>query len=273
MKVKMNNVTVDMKETVENGVAYLSHRELMDNAQKAGVMFDFPHVNVGNFASVMCVVSGVQGPRCYGTGQATKLSQASDLAYDNAILSLFGIPARSAVELEIAADIALKAEATKKEADRRAAEEARRKAEEDKRLKEEADRRAAEEARRREEEAKRKATQANTESSNSYNYANNSDWDGCHSLTPEDPLDLLVNFGPYKPQDEVTEQKPGPKYLSQIIKYRKDFIEKIVTMQPPTFAKYLDTMLKYCHNHDIALSVTSPKGIDMCNKYGVRVTK
>ena len=147
MKVKMNNVTVDMKETVDNGVAYLSHRDLMDNAQKAGVMFDFPHVNIGNFASVMCVVSGVQGPRCYGTGQATKLSQASDLAYDNAILSLFGIPARSAVELEIAADIALKAEATKKEADRHAAEEeARRKAEEEKRLKEEADRRAAEEA-------------------------------------------------------------------------------------------------------------------------------
>ncbi len=311
-----------------NDTVYVSHQELKALAKEEGVMFDFPYISAGAIAAAMCVVSTVEGMRCYGTGQAQSLAHATDLAFDNAMIDLYGIPGRSCVEFEImkaakkaatetialeaaegagkkaaggvaakkaaeeatakkAAEEAAAKKAAEEAAARKAAEEAAakkaaeeaaaKKAAEEvaarKAAEEAAAKKAAEEAAARkaaEETAAQKATENAASATHSTSYENDPDWIGCHSLTPEDPDDMVINYGPFKQTDEPSVLKPGPKYLSQVIKYRPDYIEKLVGLQPPTFMPRILQILGYCQRHGIGLHATSSQAHDILAQHGVK---
>ena len=51
----------ELKEVTVNNITYVPHQELKILAREDGVMFDFPHISVGSYASAMCVVSNAQG--------------------------------------------------------------------------------------------------------------------------------------------------------------------------------------------------------------------
>ena len=318
----------ELKEVTVNNITYVPHQELKILAREDGVMFDFPHISVGSYASAMCVVSNAQGVRCYGTGQASAFTQAADLAFDNAVIDLYGINTRSAVEVDIAAaaDQIKGAKATKAERERKAAEEAAAKEAAVKKAAEEASakkaaeaaakkvadeaaakkvaaeaaakeaaakkaaeeaaaKKAAEEAAAKksaEEAAARKAATdkqaeetrkqdaGSTAPKTGYWYVNEEDWIGCHSLRPEDPGDMVVNYGPFKDAGERSDLKPGPKYLSQVLKYRSDFIEKLIGIQPPALQQYIPQILEYCQRHDIGLRATTSKAHELLKKYNVK---
>ena len=318
----------ELKEVTVNNITYVPHQELKILAREDGVMFDFPHISVGSYASAMCVVSNAQGVRCYGTGQASAFTQAADLAFDNAVIDLYGINTRSAVEVDIAAaaDQIKGAKATKAERERKAVEEAAAKEAAVKKAAEEASakkaaeaaakkvadeaaakkvaaeaaakeaaakkaaeeaaaKKAAEEAAAKksaEEAAARKAATdkqaeetrkqdaGSTAPKTGYWYVNEEDWIGCHSLRPEDPGDMVVNYGPFKDAGERSDLKPGPKYLSQVLKYRSDFIEKLIGIQPPALQQYIPQILEYCQRHDIGLRATTSKAHELLKKYNVK---
>ena len=318
----------ELKEVTVNNITYVPHQELKILAREDGVMFDFPHISVGSYASAMCVVSNAQGVRCYGTGQASAFTQAADLAFDNAVIDLYGINTRSAVEVDIAAaaDQIKGAKATKAERERKAVEEAAAKEAAVKKAAEEASakkaaeaaakkvadeaaakkvaaeaaakeaaakkaaeeaaaKKAAEEAAAKksaEEAAARKAATdkqaeetrkqdaGSTAPKTGYWYVNEEDWIGCHSLRPEDPGDTVVNYGPFKDAGERSDLKPGPKYLSQVLKYRSDFIEKLIGIQPPALQQYIPQILEYCQRHDIGLRATTSKAHELLKKYNVK---
>ena len=330
----------ELKEVTVNNITYVPHQELKILAREDGVMFDFPHISVGSYASAMCVVSNAQGVRCYGTGQASAFTQAADLAFDNAVIDLYGINTRSAVEVDIAAaaDQIKGAKATKAERERKAVEEAAAKEAAVKKAAEEASakkaaeaaakkvadeaaakkvaaeaaakeaaakkaaeeaaakkaaeeaaaKKAAEEAAAKksaEEAAARKAATdkqaeetrkqdaGSTAPKTGYWYVNEEDWIGCHSLRPEDPGDMGdmgVNYGPFKDSGERSDLKPGPKYLSQVLKYRSDFIEKLIGIQPPALQQYIPQILEYCQRHDIGLRATTSKAHELLKKYNVK---
>ena len=286
----------ELKEVTVNNITYVPHQELKILAREDGVMFDFPHISVGSYASAMCVVSNAQGVRCYGTGQASAFTQAADLAFDNAVIDLYGINTRSAVEVDIAAaaDQIKGAKATKAERERKAVEEAAAKEAAVKKAAEEASaKKAAEAAAKKvadeaaakksaEEAAARKAATdkqaeetrkqdaGSTAPKTGYWYVNEEDWIGCHSLRPEDPGDMVVNYGPFKDAGERSDLKPGPKYLSQVLKYRSDFIEKLIGIQPPALQQYIPQILEYCQRHDIGLRATTSKAHELLKKYNVK---
>lgn len=355
MKITMKNKKeMEIREVKEEKVVYLSHYDLKTLAGDDEIMFDFPHmntVNTGTFASVMCVVSSMDGKRSYGTGQAQTLKWATDMAFDNAMIDLYRLNGKSSVELEIlkklkadqdrkpadekaakaaeekaakeaasrkaaeekavkeaAAKKAAEEKAAKEAAEKKAAEEAAakkaaeeaaaKKAAEEKAAKEAAEKKAAEEAAAKkaaeeaakkaaeeraaarkaaEEDAARKAAQeaaskgsAPAAGGTGYWYANEPDWVGCHSLTLEDPDDVLINYGPFKQTAQPSELKPGPKYLSQVLKYRSDFVEKLVGIQPSNFIDRIPQILTYCSRQGIGLHATSGKARDVMQKYGVK---
>ena len=357
MKIKTTTgKEMELKGVTVNNITYVPHQELKALAREDGVMFDFPHTSAGSNASAMCVVSNAQGVRCYGTGQAPAFTQAADLAFDNAVIDLYGINARSAVEVDIAAaaDQIRAAKAAKAEQERKAAEEAAareaaaKKAAEEKAAKEAAAKKAAEEkaAKKAAEEAAKKAAEAeqerkaakeaaakeaaakkaaeeaaakkaaeeaaakeaaakkaaeekaakeaaakkateeaaankqaeetrkqdagSTAPKTGYWYVNEEGWVGCHSLTPEDPGDTVVNYGPFKDAGERSDLKPGPKYLSQVLKYRSDFIEKLIGIQPPALQQYIPQILEYCQRNGIGLRATTSKAHELLKKYNVK---
>jgi len=324
MKINTEKGTMELKEATVNNTVYVSHQDLKTLAREEGVMFDFPHISAGDNASAMCVVSNMQGMRCYGTGQAQSLKHAADLAFDNAMIDLYMVCARSSVELEIMKAAKTKAEQKKKAADEKVGEEAAEKAAAKKAAEEAAAKKAAEEAAAKkaakeaaakkaaeeaaakkaaeeaaakkaaqeaaakkaaEEAAAKKAAQeaaakkaaeeaasrkAAEEQRTGYWYENESDWVGCHSLTPEDPDDTVINYGPFKQTGDPSELKPGPKYLSQVLKYRTDFVEKLVGIQPPAFIQRIPQILTYCGRHGIGLHATSSKAHDILAQYGVK---
>lgn len=299
---------MELKEVTVNNITYVPHQELKILAREDGVMFDFPHTSVGSYASAMCVVSNAQGVRCYGTGQAPAFTQAADLAFDNAVIDLYGINTRSAVEVDIAAaadqikgakaeqerkaaeeaaakKVAEKAAAKKAAAEAAAKEAAAKKAAEEaaakKAVEEAAAKKAAEEAAAKKAAARKAATDKQAEETRKqdagstapktgYWYVNEEDWIGCHSLRPEDPGDTVVNYGPFKDAGERSDLKPGPKYLSQVLKYRSDFIEKLIGIQPPALQQYIPQILEYCQRHDIGLHATTSQARELLTKYGVK---
>ena len=300
MKIKTAKGTLELKEATINNIAYVAHQDLKNLARQDGVMFDFPHISTENYASAMCVVSNMQGVRCYGTGQAPSLTHAADLAFDNAVIDLYSVSAKSAVELDIAAaadqikaakaakqkaaeDVAAKKAAkdateNKKAAEEAAAKKAAEEAAAKKVAEEAAAKKAAEEA-----AAKKAAEEAATKKAAEeavaqkpavqkagYWYAEEADWIGCHSLTPNDPDDTVVDYGPFKNTGEASELRPGPKYLSQVLKYRPDFVEKLIGIQPPAFMPKVPQILTYCERHGIGLHATSGKAHDILVKYGVK---
>lgn len=255
MKIKTaTKGTVELKEITVNNLTYVAHQDLKNLVRQEGVMFDFPHISTENYASAMCVVSNMQGVRCYGTGQAPSLTHAADLAFDNAVIDLYSVSARSAVELDIAA--AADQIKAAKAAKQKAAEEAAAK----KAAEEAAAKKAAEEA----------AAQKPAAQKAGYWYVEEADWIGCHSLTPNDPDDTVVDYGPFKNTGETSELRPGPKYLSQVLKYRPDFVEKLIGIQPPAFMPKVPQILTYCERHGIGLHATSGKAHDILVKYGVK---
>lgn len=350
MKIKTaTKGTVELKEITVNNLTYVAHQDLKNLVRQEGVMFDFPHISTENYASAMCVVSNMQGVRCYGTGQAPSLTHAADLAFDNAVIDLYSVSARSAVELDIAdaadqikAAKAAKQKAAEEAAAKKAAEEAAaKKAAEDKKAAKEAaakkaekeaatkkaaeevaakkdaeeavkkkaaeeaaDKKAAEEAAAKKKAAEAAAKKAAEEAAKKvaeeaaakkaaeeaaakkaaeeaaaqkpaaqkagYWYVEEADWIGCHSLTPNDPDDTVVDYGPFKNTGETSELRPGPKYLSQVLKYRPDFVEKLIGIQPPAFMPKVPQILTYCERHGIGLHATSGKAHDILVKYGVK---
>ena len=364
MKIKTTTgKEMELKEVTVNNITYVPHQELKILAREDGVMFDFPHTSVGSYASAMCVVSNAQGVRCYGTGQAPAFTQAADLAFDNAVIDLYGINTRSAVEVDIAAaadqikgakaeqerkaaeeaaakeaaakkvaekaaakkaaaEAAAKEAAAKKVAEEAAAEAAAKEAAAKKAAEETAAKKAAAEAAAKEAAAKKAAEEAaakkaveeaaakkaaeeaaakkaaeeaaakkaaarkaatdkqaeetrkqdagSTAPKTGYWYVNEEDWIGCHSLRPEDPGDTVVNYGPFKDAGERSDLKPGPKYLSQVLKYRSDFIEKLIGIQPPALQQYIPQILEYCQRHDIGLHATTSQARELLTKYGVK---
>ena len=309
MKIKTTTgKEMELKEVTVNNITYVPHQELKILAREDGVMFDFPHTSVGSYASAMCVVSNAQGVRCYGTGQAPAFTQAADLAFDNAVIDLYGINTRSAVEVDIAAaadqikgakaeqerkaaeeaaakKVAEKAAAKKAAAEAAAKEAAAKKAAEEaaakKAVEEAAAKKAAEEAAAKKAAARKAATDKQAEETRKqdagstapktgYWYVNEEDWIGCHSLRPEDPGDTVVNYGPFKDAGERSDLKPGPKYLSQVLKYRSDFIEKLIGIQPPALQQYIPQILEYCQRHDIGLHATTSQARELLTKYGVK---
>ena len=282
MKITMKNgKEMEIREAVENKVGYISHYDLKMLAANDGTMFDFPHVstaNTGTFSSVMCVVSGMDGKRSYGTGQAQTLKWAADMAFDNAMIDLYQIKGKSSVDLEILKKM-------KADQERKAAEEKAAKAAEEKAAKEAAAEKAAEEKAAREaaakkaaeEDAARRAAQESASKDSvpaaggtGYWYENEPDWAGCHSLTPEDPDDAVINYGPFKQTTQPSELKPGPKYLSQVLKYRADFVEKLIGIQPVKFMEKIPQILTYCSRHGIGLHAANGKARDMLQKYNVK---
>ena len=273
MKIKTTTgKEMELKEVTVNNITYVPHQELKILAREDGVMFDFPHTSVGSYASAMCVVSNAQGVRCYGTGQAPAFTQAADLAFDNAVIDLYGINTRSAVEVDIAA-AADQIKGAKAEQERKAAEEAAAKEAAAKKVAEKA---AAKKAAARkaatdkQAEETRKQDAGSTAPKTGYWYVNEEDWIGCHSLRPEDPGDTVVNYGPFKDAGERSDLKPGPKYLSQVLKYRSDFIEKLIGIQPPALQQYIPQILEYCQRHDIGLHATTSQARELLTKYGVK---
>lgn len=282
MKITMKNgKEMEIREAVENKVGYISHYDLKMLAANDGTMFDFPHVstaNTGTFSSVMCVVSSMDGKRSYGTGQAQTLKWAADMAFDNAMIDLYQIKGKSSVDLEILKKM-------KADQERKAAEEKAAKAAEEKAAKEAAAEKAAEEKAAREaaakkaaeEDAARRAAQESASKDSvpaaggtGYWYENEPDWAGCHSLTPEDPDDAVINYGPFKQTTQPSELKPGPKYLSQVLKYRADFVEKLIGIQPVKFMEKIPQILTYCSRHGIGLHAANGKARDMLQKYNVK---
>ena len=323
MKIKTTTgKEMELKEVTVNNITYVPHQELKILAREDGVMFDFPHTSVGSYASAMCVVSNAQGVRCYGTGQAPAFTQAADLAFDNAVIDLYGINTRSAVEVDIAAaadqikgakaeqerkaaeeaaakeaaakkvaekaaakkaaaEAAAKEAAAKKAAEEAAAKKAVEEAAAKKAAEEAAAKKAAEEAAAKKAAARKAATDKQAEETRKqdagstapktgYWYVNEEDWIGCHSLRPEDPGDTVVNYGPFKDAGERSDLKPGPKYLSQVLKYRSDFIEKLIGIQPPALQQYIPQILEYCQRHDIGLHATTSQARELLTKYGVK---
>ena len=323
MKIKTTTgKEMELKEVTVNNITYVPHQELKILAREDGVMFDFPHTSVGSYASAMCVVSNAQGVRCYGTGQASAFTQAADLAFDNAVIDLYGINTRSAVEVDIAAaadqikgakaeqerkaaeeaaakeaaakkvaekaaakkaaaEAAAKEAAAKKAAEEAAAKKAVEEAAAKKAAEEAAAKKAAEEAAAKKAAARKAATDKQAEETRKqdagstapktgYWYVNEEDWIGCHSLRPEDPGDTVVNYGPFKDAGERSDLKPGPKYLSQVLKYRSDFIEKLIGIQPPALQQYIPQILEYCQRHDIGLHATTSQARELLTKYGVK---
>ena len=300
MKIKTTTgKEMELKEVTVNNITYVPHQELKILAREDGVMFDFPHTSVGSYASAMCVVSNAQGVRCYGTGQAPAFTQAADLAFDNAVIDLYGINTRSAVEVDIAAaadqikgakaeqerkaaeEAAAKKVAEKAAAKKAAAEAAAKEAAAKKAAEEAAAKKAAEEAAAKKAAARKAATDKQAEETRKqdagstapktgYWYVNEEDWIGCHSLRPEDPGDTVVNYGPFKDAGERSDLKPGPKYLSQVLKYRSDFIEKLIGIQPPALQQYIPQILEYCQRHDIGLHATTSQARELLTKYGVK---
>ena len=310
MKITMKNgKEMEIREAVENKVGYISHYDLKMLAANDGTMFDFPHVstaNTGTFSSVMCVVSSMDGKRSYGTGQAQTLKWAADMAFDNAMIDLYQIKGKSSVDLEIlkkmkadqerkaaeekaakaAEEKAAKEAAAEKAAEEKAAREAAaKKAAEEKAAREAAVKKAAEEKAAREaaakkaaeEDAARRAAQESASKDSvpaaggtGYWYENEPDWAGCHSLTPEDPDDAVINYGPFKQTTQPSELKPGPKYLSQVLKYRADFVEKLIGIQPVKFMEKIPQILTYCSRHGIGLHAANGKARDMLQKYNVK---
>ena len=336
MKITMKNgKEMEIREAVENKVGYISHYDLKMLAANDGTMF--PHVstaNTGTFSSVMCVVSGMDGKRSYGTGQAQTLKWAADMAFDNAMIDLYQIKGKSSVDLEIlkkmkadqerkaaeekaakaaeekaakeaAAEKAAEEKAARKAVAKKAAEEkaareaaakkaaeekaareaAAKKAAEEKAAREAAAKKAAEEKAAREaaakkaaeEDAARRAAQESASKDSvpaaggtGYWYENEPDWAGCHSLTPEDPDDAVINYGPFKQTTQPSELKPGPKYLSQVLKYRADFVEKLIGIQPVKFMEKIPQILTYCSRHGIGLHAANGKARDMLQKYNVK---
>lgn len=340
MKIQTTKGTMELKGTTINDITYVFHQELKALIRVDGVMFDFPHASVDSYAYAMCVVSNTQGVRCYGTGQAPAFTQAADLAFDNAVIDLYGIDARSAVEVDIAvaadqiraakaeqerkvaeeaaakkaaeekaakkvaakeatakkateeaaakksaAEAAAKEAAAKKATEeaavKKAAEEAAKKAAEEAAAKkaaakEAAAKKAAEEAAARKAAADKQAEETRKQDAGStapktgFWYVNEEGWVGCHSLTPEDPGDTVVNYGPFKEAGERSNLRPGPKYLSQVLKYRSDFIEKLIGIQPPALQQYIPQILEYCQRHDIGLRATSSQARELLKKYSVK---
>ncbi len=283
MEIKTAKGARELKEVTVNKTVYVSHQELKELAREDGIMFDFPHIIAGACVCVMCVVSNEQGLRCYGAGQAKEMGHAADLAFDNAVIDLYKIRARSSVEAEI-----VKAEKAKPEQGCKAAEEAiapkagaeaaaARKAAE-----EAAARKAAEVAATKKGAVKAIAQKAAAEAAAAkkpeggavqgigYWYEHEPDWARCHSLTPEDRDDIVINYGPFKPTMAPSELKPGPRHLSQVLKYRPDFVEKLVGIQPPAYMQRIPQILMYCERHGIGLHATSGKAHDIMAQYGVR---
>ena len=81
---------------------------------------------------------------------------------------------------------------------------------------------------------------------------------------------MVVNYGPFKDAGERSDLKPGPKYLSQVLKYRSDFIEKLIGIQPPALQQYIPQILEYCQRHDIGLRATTSKAHELLKKYNVK---
>lgn len=279
MEINTAKGTKKLKEATMNDIVYVSHQELKALAKEDGVMFDFPHICTENIASAMCVVSNVEGMRCYGIGQAQSLTHAANLAFDNAMIDLYEINARSCVEFEImktckkAAKETVSQEMVVKEAEEEAVEKkisgeaAKEKSEEEaaKKTTKKVIKKKAEE-----ESTAKKAAENTSPAAHNTSYENDSDWIGCHSLTPEDPDDTVINYGPFKQTEEPSLLKPGPKYLSQVLKYRSDFVEKLVGLQPPTFMPRIPGILRYCNRHGIGLHATSSQAHDILAQYGVK---
>ena len=305
MKINTENGARELRETTVNNTVYLSHQDLKLLAREDGIMFDFPHLSVEANASAMCVVSNIQGMRCYGTGQAQTLKHAADLAFDNAVIDLYKICGRSAIELDIvktaetakkmvekattkkaaeeaaakkaaeeaAAKKAAEEAAAKKAAEEAAAKKAAEEAAAKKAAEEAAAKKAAEEAAAKkaaEEAAARKKAAEEAAQRTGYWYKDEPDWVGCHSLTPEDPDDTVIDYGPFRNTSDPSELKPGPKYLSQVLKYRADFVEKMISIQPPMFVHRIPQFLGYCSRHGIGLHATSGKARDALAQYGVK---
>ena len=184
--------------------------------------------------------------------------------------------ADEAAAKKVAAEAAAKEAAAKKAAEEAAAKKAAEEAAAKKAAEEAAAKKSAEEAAARkaatdkQAEETRKQDAGSTAPKTGYWYVNEEDWIGCHSLRPEDPGDMVVNYGPFKDAGERSDLKPGPKYLSQVLKYRSDFIEKLIGIQPPALQQYIPQILEYCQRHDIGLRATTSKAHELLKKYNVK---
>ena len=250
MEIKTAKGARELKEVTVNKTVYVSHQELKELARKDGIMFDFPHIIAGACVCVMCVVSNEQGLRCYGAGQAKEMGHAEQ-------------GCKAAVEA-----IAPKAGAEAAAARKAAEEAAARKAAEVAAAKKGAEKAIAQKAAA--EAVAAKKPEGGAVQGIGYWYEHEPDWARCHSLTPEDRDDIVINYGPFKPTMAPSELKPGPRHLSQVLKYRPDFVEKLVGIQPPAYMQRIPQILMYCERHGIGLHATSGKAHDIMAQYGVR---